>query len=228
MRRRLEPRPADGALGALLLRALADARFRQTNVDPPNDAEVFARWAGGDAAGRLRGSTRTPAPCRSASISDPGAGTRSSREGRRNAREGLRPPCRNYRRRDEIQNPLRRHRIDDGSIARLADVEHERATAIWGLIPGTSFAPSAGGGPYRLRLGIVENRLALEDRRGRRGPPVAVHLLSLTPFPQDREGLFPRLRELFRRDPHRDPVTRSRTIDMEPVAASTTTAHPGS
>jgi uncharacterized protein (UPF0262 family) len=73
--------------------------------------------------------------------------------------------------------------IDDGSIARAsADVEHERATAIWDLIEDNSFAPVGhDGGPYRLRLGIVENRLALEISE-EKGPPVAVHLLSLTPF----------------------------------------------
>lgn len=73
--------------------------------------------------------------------------------------------------------------IDDASIARAsADVEHERATAIWDLIEDNSFAPVGhDGGPYRLRLGIVENRLAFEISQDG-GGPVAAHLLSLTPF----------------------------------------------
>ena len=73
--------------------------------------------------------------------------------------------------------------FDDASISRAtADVEHERAIAIYDLIEENSFAPSGhDGGPYRLRLGIVENRLAF-DIKDEAGTPVAVHLLSLTPF----------------------------------------------
>jgi len=73
--------------------------------------------------------------------------------------------------------------LDEKSIARAsADVEHERATAIWDLIEENSFAPVGNdGGPYRLRLGIVENRLAFEITE-ETGAPVAIHLLSLTPF----------------------------------------------
>lgn len=73
--------------------------------------------------------------------------------------------------------------IDDGSIARAsADVEHERATAIWDLIEDNRFAPVGhDGGPWRLRLGMVENRLAfaIADQNGTQ---VVAHLLSLTPF----------------------------------------------
>lgn len=73
--------------------------------------------------------------------------------------------------------------FDEDSIARAsADVEHERATAIWDLIEENSFAPTGyEGGPYRLRLGIVENRLAFEITE-ETGEAVAIHLLSLTPF----------------------------------------------
>lgn len=73
--------------------------------------------------------------------------------------------------------------LDENSIARSgADVEHERATAIWDLIEENSFAPAGhDDGPWRLRLGIVENRLAFEIS-DEAGAPVAVHLLSLTPF----------------------------------------------
>ena len=73
--------------------------------------------------------------------------------------------------------------LDEGSIARAtADVEHERATAIYDLIEENTFAPSGhDGGPYRLRIGIVDNRLALEVTE-ENGTAVAIHLLSLTPF----------------------------------------------
>ena len=73
--------------------------------------------------------------------------------------------------------------FDEASIARsTADVEHERATAIWDLIEDNAFAPVGhDGGPYRLKIGVVENRLAFEITE-ESGAPVAVHLLSLTPF----------------------------------------------
>ncbi len=73
--------------------------------------------------------------------------------------------------------------LDEGSIARAsADVEHERSTAIWDLIEENHFAPAGhDGGPWRLALGIVDNRLAF-DVRDEAGNAVAVHLLSLTPF----------------------------------------------
>ena len=73
--------------------------------------------------------------------------------------------------------------LDDSSIDRAsADVEHERATAIWDLIEENHFAPVGhDGGPWRLTIGMVENRLAF-DIRDDAGTPVAVHLLSLSPF----------------------------------------------
>ncbi len=73
--------------------------------------------------------------------------------------------------------------FDEGSISRAnADVEHERTVAIWDLIEENRFAPAAhDGGPYRLRLGIVDNRLAFEITEDG-GSAVAVHLLSLSPF----------------------------------------------
>ena len=74
-------------------------------------------------------------------------------------------------------------KLDEGSIARAnADVEHERAVAIWDLIEDNHFAPVGhDGGPWRLGLGIVDNRLAF-DIKDEAGNPIAVHLLSLSPF----------------------------------------------
>jgi len=73
--------------------------------------------------------------------------------------------------------------LDEGSIGRSsADIEHERAVAIYDLIEDNSFAPSDhDGGPYALQLSIAENRLAF-DVRLEDGTPVVAHLLSLTPF----------------------------------------------
>lgn len=74
-------------------------------------------------------------------------------------------------------------RLDENSIARsTADVEHERAVAIYDLIEENFFSPVGhDGGPYRLKLGLVDNKMKfeIEDTAsdGR-----FTHILSLTPF----------------------------------------------
>ncbi|MDR3496206.1 MAG: UPF0262 family protein [Ancalomicrobiaceae bacterium] len=73
--------------------------------------------------------------------------------------------------------------LDPDSIARAApDVEHERAVAIYDLIEENSFEPLGhAGGPYRLRISLVERRLVLDITEAD-GAPVVIHILSLTPF----------------------------------------------
>ncbi len=73
--------------------------------------------------------------------------------------------------------------LDEDSIARsTADVEHERAVAIYDLLEGNCFAPIGhDGGPYRLKIALVEKRLVLEIT-DEAGSPVVLHILSLTPF----------------------------------------------
>jgi uncharacterized protein (UPF0262 family) len=73
--------------------------------------------------------------------------------------------------------------LDEASIGRAnLDVEHERAIAVYDLIEENSFEPVGdNGGPYKLKIGLAENRLALEVSR-EDGSPVIVHMLSLTPF----------------------------------------------
>ena len=73
--------------------------------------------------------------------------------------------------------------LDEGSIGRSnPDVEHERAVAIYDLLEENVFAPSGhDAGPYTLRLGISENRLAFDIRLSD-GTALIVHMLSLTPF----------------------------------------------
>jgi len=71
--------------------------------------------------------------------------------------------------------------IDEDSLAAASrDQEQERQVAIFDLLDGNYFEPAeAGGGPYDLKLSLVENRLAFDiagpnyERR---------HLLSLSPF----------------------------------------------
>ena len=73
--------------------------------------------------------------------------------------------------------------LDEASIGRSsADIEHERAVAIYDLIEQNVFAPVGhDGGPYALQLGITENRLVFDVRLAD-GTPVIAHMLSLTPF----------------------------------------------
>ena len=73
--------------------------------------------------------------------------------------------------------------LDESSIGRSnADIEHERAVAIYDLLEDNAFAPAGhAGGPYTLSLGITENRLAFDIRLAD-STPVIVHMLSLTPF----------------------------------------------
>lgn len=71
----------------------------------------------------------------------------------------------------------------DESIGRSTpDVEHERAVAIFDLIEENAFQPVGdAGGPYRLKLSLVDARLVFAIAR-EDGTAVVTHILSLTPF----------------------------------------------
>lgn len=72
----------------------------------------------------------------------------------------------------------------DESIGRSTpDVEHERAVAIFDLIEDNSFQPTGdeNGGPYRLKLSLVDSKLVFSVTR-ESGEAVVTHILSLTPF----------------------------------------------
>ncbi|MGF1622291.1 MAG: UPF0262 family protein [Rhodomicrobiaceae bacterium] len=73
--------------------------------------------------------------------------------------------------------------LDETSIGRnTPEVEHERQVAIFDILENNSFALDDGGpGPYRLRLAILDRRLALEVY-GKNSPPLNTFLLSLSPF----------------------------------------------
>jgi uncharacterized protein (UPF0262 family) len=73
--------------------------------------------------------------------------------------------------------------LDEASIGRSgADIEHERAVAIYDLLEENSFAPAGDArGPFKLMLGISGSRLLFDIRRTN-GTPVMAHLLSLTPL----------------------------------------------
>jgi uncharacterized protein (UPF0262 family) len=81
----------------------------------------------------------------------------------------------------------RAHRLTDvvldESIGRSTpDVEHERAVAIFDLLEENSFEPAGHpGGPYHLKLSLVDQKLVLSVT-SEAGDAVATHILSLTPF----------------------------------------------
>jgi uncharacterized protein (UPF0262 family) len=72
----------------------------------------------------------------------------------------------------------------DETIGRATpDVEHERAVAIYDLIEENAFQPvgDTDGGPYKLKLSLIETRLVFSVSR-EDGTAVITHILSLTPF----------------------------------------------
>ncbi len=56
--------------------------------------------------------------------------------------------------------------LDERSVVRRnADIEHERAVAIFDLLEENEFAPAAGlTGPFHLQIGLEEGRLIVEIR----------------------------------------------------------------
>ena len=71
---------------------------------------------------------------------------------------------------------------DTTAFQRSATVEHECKVAIYDLLERNYFAPvQSDNGPYRLRLGIEDNRL-LFDIATEDGAPHGRLLLSLSPF----------------------------------------------
>ncbi len=72
----------------------------------------------------------------------------------------------------------------DASIGRSTpDVEHERAVAIFDLIEENRFQPAGdqAGGPYKLKLSLVDAKLVFDIAR-EDDTAVVTHILSLTPF----------------------------------------------
>ncbi|WP_412058954.1 UPF0262 family protein [Bartonella sp. DGB2] len=72
----------------------------------------------------------------------------------------------------------------DATIGRAApEIEHERAIAIFDLLEDNQFYPEGDrlGGPYRLRLSLVDKRLIFNIARSQ-GEWVTTHILSLNPL----------------------------------------------
>lgn len=104
--------------------------------------------------------------------------------------------------------------LDEASIGRAnPDVEHERAVAIYDLIEENRFEPLGdNGGPYALKIALVENRLVLEVTR-EDGSPVVTHILSLTPFRRVVKDYF-MVCESYYAAIKTEPPSRIEAIDM--------------
>ncbi|WP_439544177.1 UPF0262 family protein [Hyphomicrobium sp.] len=84
--------------------------------------------------------------------------------------------------------------LDPASIGRgNANIEHEREVAIYDLLDENSFeVDGRDDGPYKLTIGIVEDRLALSvyQTPGEEADPLVTHYLSMTPFKRIMKDYF--------------------------------------
>ncbi len=72
--------------------------------------------------------------------------------------------------------------LDDRTIIRRNDdVEQERKIAIFDLLEGNHFDPAGHDGPFRVRLRVEDNRLAI-DLRDREGEPLDTIRMGLARF----------------------------------------------
>ena len=73
--------------------------------------------------------------------------------------------------------------LDERTVVRRnADIEHERAVAIFDLLEENAFVPKGGfAGPFHLLLALEENRLVL-DLRSVEDQPFERIMLPLSPF----------------------------------------------
>lgn len=93
---------------------------------------------------------------------------------------------------EESRDCLTEILIDPASIARgNANIEHEREVAIYDLLDGNSFAlEGRDEGPYKLVIGLVDDRLALAISAADGTEPIVTHNLSLTPFRRIMKDYF--------------------------------------
>jgi uncharacterized protein (UPF0262 family) len=94
----------------------------------------------------------------------------------------------------QTNNRLSEIILDPASIGRgNANIEHEREVAIYDLLDGNSFElDGRDDGPYKLTIGLVDDRLALTVFSAEKSSdePVVAHHLSLTPFKRIMKDYF--------------------------------------
>lgn len=81
--------------------------------------------------------------------------------------------------------------LDPKSLGRVsANIEHEREVAIFDILDGNAFAvEDHNDGPYKLHLGIAEDRLLLSIAN-EAGALVADHAVTLTPLKRIMKDYF--------------------------------------
>jgi len=104
--------------------------------------------------------------------------------------------------------------LDPGSIGRTRpEIEHERDVAIFDLIESNRFLLEAGpAGPYRLQIGIIEERLVLDVRDGEAQPLISFQL-TLGPFRRLIKDYF-LICESYHEAIRTAPPSRIEAIDM--------------
>jgi uncharacterized protein (UPF0262 family) len=104
--------------------------------------------------------------------------------------------------------------LDQNSIARgNANIEHEREVAIYDLLDGNSFAlEGKSDGPYKLSIGLADDRLVLAVAN-EASEPVVTHHLSLTPFKRLMKDYFMVLDSYYQAIRSSQP-SRIQAIDM--------------
>ena len=98
-------------------------------------------------------------------------------------------------------------------VRRTREIEQEREVAIYDLLENNSFAPrGSAGGPYRLLLGLEENRLVFNlGLEG--GEHHGQVMLSLTPFRRVIKDYFLVCESYFRAIRHQ-PTHQIEALDM--------------
>ena len=104
--------------------------------------------------------------------------------------------------------------LDERTIVRRTrEIEQEREIAIYDLLETNTFQPTgSAGGPYRLVLGIAENRLVF-DLRLESGEPHGKVMLALTAFRRIIKDYFLVCESYFKAIRHA-PATQIEALDM--------------
>ena len=104
--------------------------------------------------------------------------------------------------------------FDEASIRRgSSNIEHEREVAVFDILEGNRFAlDGRDGGPYKLTLGLVEDRLVLTVNN-EANEVVVTHMLSLTPLKRIMKDYF-MICESYYEAIRTAPPSRIQAIDM--------------
>jgi len=103
--------------------------------------------------------------------------------------------------------------LDERTIIRRSDdIERERQVAIFDLLEENVFQPAEHEGPFRIRLAVEENRLAIEVR-DEAGQPLDTIRLSLARFKRPVRDYFA-ICESYFKAARSDSPKGLETIDM--------------